>query len=419
MGPSLAAFELLGTAAPADPDAALAIDPCAKPLQLDPARTEGSRPRSPNFPAKPTERRKPRRHWKELFSAVPYLELGQIAEEDARNEDAESAYRKAIEIEDTVETEPPTGAVPGTLGAYWKRRRRYSPRWISRVPNRRLCWEISSCWGWRRCWRAANHAGHLLVSPGAGGKQEQRKRDRVRLIARPIEADIQAFQRSEPEQVGALTKSAHEHLPWWPSEANGTGQRGVSRRRSWSWIDGDLTVAVEDSKSSRGCNSLFGAGTLRPGSAAPENGLPGGRRWTEWQTALEARSDLVPASIALPNGTPRSGESDEAERDPDSRVGGMSRPICRSRPSFLAPRLSAKESTRRAWIISNRVSRPSTRPRRRPAFCAERLRSGSIGLPPPCSTTEQAIALDPTSPDAMQGLIRLHGEGTLMCSMPL
>ena len=416
MGPSAAAFELLGTAAAADDDAALAIDSLRQALQLDPARMKAVvmlaqllRQANRNEEAKEALERaalaQPR-------SAVPYLELGQIAEEDARNEDAESAYRKAIEIEDTVETELRLARFLERSARLEEAQKILAAVDISRPESPPVLGDFQLLAG-EPVLAGRNYAGHLLVSPGAGGKQEQRKCYRARLIARLIEADIQAFQRSEPEQVGALTKLAHEHLAAFGGELDQATRCILTAELEL--IDGDLTVAAEDAKravaatpDSAPAHYVLGVLHQRMGDRAGAV--------TEWQTALEARSDFAPASIALADAMLRSGESDEAER--------YVIPVLRQEPANLQALvifcrvLERKGIHEAAWIISNRVAALDAASAQASILRGE-IALGQHRIASALLNYEQAMVLDPTSPDAMQGLIRVYGEGKITRSMLL
>ena len=385
-GPSAAAFELLGTAAAADDDVALAIDSLRHALQLDPARMKAVvmlaqllSQANRNEEAKEVLERaavaQPR-------SSVPYLELGQIAEKDAHNEDAERAYRKAVEIEDTVETELQLARFLERSARLEEARKILAAVDISRPESPPVLGDFELLAG-EAVLAGRNYAGHLEGSAGPGEKQEQRKRYRTRLIARLIEADIQAFQRSEPAQVGALTKLAHEHLAAFGGELDQATRCILTAELEL--IDGDLTVAAQDAKNAVAATPDSAPAHYVLGVLHQRMGDQAGAV-TEWQTALQSRSDFAPASIALADTMLRSGEVDGAER--------YVIPVLREEPANLQALvifcrvLERRESTRRPGLFRTGW-RPSTLTRRGRAFCAERLLSGSIALPPPCSTTNR------------------------------
>ena len=124
---------------------------------------------------------------------------------------------------------------------------------------------------------------------------------------------------------------------------------------------------------------------------------------TEWQTALQARSDFVPASIALADTALRSGDVDLAEQ--------YVVPVLRQEPANLRALvifcrvLQAQGIYQAARIISNRVAAIDA------ASAQASILRGEIALAEhqiaaALLNYEQAMVLDPTSPEAMQGLIR-------------
>ena len=107
-GPSAEAFELLGTAAAADENESVAMGALRQALQLDPTRMKAA-----VLLAQLLDRAEQVEEAQEVLkraaqaqpgSAAPYLALGRLAEENGHSQEAEQAYRKAVETENTVET---------------------------------------------------------------------------------------------------------------------------------------------------------------------------------------------------------------------------------------------------------------------------------------------------------------------------
>ena len=257
----------------------------------------------------------------------------------------------------------------------WKRRRRYWPTWTSHGLNRRRFWEISSCWPESRCWPATTTPGICGMALGRlrAGSRSRGGNTARELISRLIEADIQAFQRSDPSQVPLLMKSAREHLAKFGGELDQATRCILSAELEL--IDGDLTVAAEEARKaveiapeSASAHYVLGLLHQRMGD---ESGAV-----TEWQTALENRSDFAPANLVLAETMLRAGKIGRAER-------------------YVIPVLRQEPASLRALVIFCRVlkaqgnlsggergcrasGRHSTRPRRRPAFCAGKSRWHSI-----------------------------------------
>ena len=407
-GPSADAFELLG-AASADADASVAMDSFRRALQLDPTRMKvavslaqllnrAGRGEEAREILKKAAQAQPR-------SAAPYLALARLAEEDARTEDAEQAYRKAVATEDTVETELHLAQFLERSARMEEARKILAAVDASRPQLPPVLGDFELLAG-APVLAGRNYAGRLQGGPEPewGAQREQRKRYRTQLISRLIEADIQSFQRSEPSQLAPLTKSAREHLAAFGGELDPATRSILSAELEL--IDGDLTVAAAQARKAVGIAPDSPAAHYVLGLLYQRMGDSAGAA-TEWQTALQARSDFAPASIALAGMILRSGNFNLAEQ--------YIVPVLRQEPANLQALvifcrvLQGKKIYQAARVVANRVAAIDN------ASAQASILRGEIALAEhqiagALLNYEQAMVLDPSSPEAMQGLIRVCGE---------
>lgn len=417
-GPSADVFELLGAAAAAGEDASVAMESFRRTLQLDPTRMKvavslaqllkrAGKDEEARQVLKEAAQAQPR-------SAAPYMALGRLAEQDARTEDAEQAYRKAVETEDTVETKLHLALFLERSARMDEAQKILAAVDVSRPESPPVLGDFELLSG-EPVIAGRNYAGRLQRGPesASGAQREYRKQYRTQLISRLIEADIQAFQRSEPSQVTLLMKSAREHLAAYRGELDQATRAILSAELEL--IDGDLTVAAEQARKAVGiapdspsAHYVLGLLDQRMGNYAGAV--------TEWQTALQVRSDFAPASIALAGIALRAGDFGLAEQ--------YVVPVLRQEPGNLRALvifcrvLQGKGLYQAARVISNRVAAIDK------ASVQASILRGELALAEHQTANallnyEQAMVLDPTSLEAMQGLIRTYGEGEVTRPMLL
>ncbi len=411
-GPSADAFELLGAAAIADEDASAAVESFRRTLQLDPTRMKvaislaqllkrAGKDEEAHQVLQEAAQAQPR-------SAAPYIELGHLAELDGRSEDAEQAYRKAVATEDTVETKLHLALFLERSARMDEARKILAAVDISRPESPPVLGDFELLAG-EPALAGLNYAGRLEggLEPESEAQREHRKQYRTQLISRLIEADIQAFQRSEPSHITLLMKSAREHLAEFGGELDQATRAILSAELEL--IDGDLTVAAEQARKAVGIASDSPSAHYVLGLVNRRMGDDVGAV-TEWQTALQARSDFVPASIALAGVALRAGDFGMAEQ--------YIVPVMRQEPGNLRASvifcrvLMGKGLYQAAHVIANRVAALDK------ASVQASILRGELALAEHQTGNallnyEQAMVLDPTSPEAMQGLIRTYGEGAV------
>ncbi|MGA2963370.1 MAG: tetratricopeptide repeat protein, partial [Candidatus Korobacteraceae bacterium] len=417
-GPSADAFELLGTAAAADEDESVAIDSYRRVLELDPTRMKVaiSLAQLLDRIGKDEEAREVLQKTALLQprSAAPYLALGRLAEGNARMEDAEQAYRKAVETEDTVETKLRLAQFLERSARMDEARKILGAVDVSRPGSPPVLGDFELLAG-DPVMAGNSYAVRLQVGAEAelGRQPEQRKRYRTQLISRLIEADIQAFQRSEPAQVAGLMKAAREHLAAYGGELDPATRCILTAELEL--IDGDLTVAAAEARKAVAIapdspSAHYVVGLLHQRMRDNAGAV------TEWQTALQTASGFAPASIALADTALRSGDVRLAEE--------YVVPVLRREPANLRALvifcrvLEGKGIYPAARVVANRVAAIDN------ASAQAGILRGEIALAEHQIASamlnyEEALVLDPTSAEAMQGLIRTYREGEITRPMLL
>ena len=185
------------------------------------------------------------------------------------------------------------------------------------------------------------------------------------------------------------------------------GRAGTDRRRP----DG----GGRGSQKSSGDSAGVAVGTLCDGIAAPENGRRI-RAVAEWQAALENRADFAPANLVLAETMLRAGKIGQAEQ--------YVVPVLRQEPASLRALvifcrvLKARGIYQAANAVAERVEALDA------ASPQASILRGEIALAEHQTTSalinyEQAMVLDPSSSEAMQGLIQVYGEGNITRPMLL
>jgi tetratricopeptide (TPR) repeat protein len=407
-GPSADAFELLGSAAVAGENAAVAVESFRRALQLDPTRMKAalSLAQLLNRAGRGEEAREvlEKAAQTQPRSAAPYLALGHLAEAEARSEDAEQNYLKAVEIEDTVETKLQLARFLERSARMAEARKILAAVDVSHPESPPVLGDFELLAG-EPVLAVRNYAARLEGEPDLGAQREQRKRYRAPVIARLIEADILAFERSEPSPVARLMKVARGHLSAFGGELDPATRCILSAEIEL--IDGDLTVAAEEASKAVGIAPDSPAAHYVLGLLHQRMGDNSGAV-SEWQTALEAGSYFVPAGIALADMALRTGNTELAEE--------YIVPVLRQEPANLRALvifcrvLQGKGIYQAARVISNRVAAidqaSASILRGEIALAEHRIAAALLNY-------EQAMVLDPNSTEAMQGLIRSYREGQI------
>jgi len=417
-GPSAEALELLGMAAAANEDGVTAMEALGRALELDPTRAkaaiwlaqllnQGDRGEEAEEVLQKAVQAQPR-------SAALYLALGHLGEENGRNEAAEEAYRKAIKAEDTVETRLQLARFLERSARVEEAQKILAEMDVSHPGSPPALGDFELLSG-EPLLAGGRYAARLADDSAQRwrGKKEQRKQYRAQLISRLIEADIQAFQQSEPAEVALRVKLAREHLAALGSELDAATRCILSAELEL--IDGDLTVAAAQAKKAveiapESSSAHYVWGLLHQRMGNNESAA------AEWQKALQGHADFAPASLALAEMMLRSGKASLAEQ--------YVVPVLRQEPANLRALvifcrvLQAKGAYQSARAIANRVEALGT------ALAQASILRGEIALRQHQTASallsyEQAMVLDPSSPEAMQGLIRVYSEGTITRPMLL
>lgn len=229
-------------------------------------------------------------------SSAPWLSLGRLEETSGKVKDAEQAYRKAVSIEDTPETNL-------RLAQYLERSARVDEarvvlRHVDAIRPEMPPAFADFAFQTNRLSEARE--GYLIALHGLSGKSEKDKQAdvRARTVARLIEADLESSraQRMNGKAPISALQLAREHLDHFRDELDQGTARLLDTEIAIASEDLPLALihanaAVESAPDSPAAHYLLGVVKQRMSD-------PGNAR-IEWETALERDSDYIPARLAL------------------------------------------------------------------------------------------------------------------------
>ena len=412
-GASPDALGLVGAAAAANGNTQLAVDAFTRALQMDPGRTkiaialaevhesEGRSSEAREVLIKSAEA--------QPGSSVPWLTLGRIEEQEGKIHAAEGAYRKAVSVEDTPETNL-------RLAQFLERTARVEEarQVLKKVDDMRpyfaaaqgdFNFQIESTVVASRHYRAALESG----APNPGSPEAAQSRSQ--LVARLVEADLANASTDAAMTRSSAIRSAQQHLDRYRREIDAaTGHL----------LAAEIALANDDLV--QASLSATSALELAPDSAATHyiSGIvryrssdPAGAR-AAWDKALQVQPSYVPARLALAEQALRERAYTQAQ---DYVV-----PVVRQEPAnvralvLFARVLIATKSYDSAAIITQRVKALA------PTAAWANILNGESALAQrkygsALLEYQQAILLDTQSRDAMDGLIKVYGTGRVDRSM--
>ncbi len=407
-GPNLDALALLGEAAAANGNLDIARSAFQTVLQKDPSRVKvalsladilnrsGHSDAARDVLVK-TAKAQP-------HSSAPWVALGRLEETLGHIKPAEEAYRTAVKVEDTPETNL-------RLAQYLQRTARVEEAKLvlAHVDALRPTFPtasadfalISDRFGDAREGYLAALNG--LVTPGADGSKE----DRPRTIARLIEADLAGQFSQTPNAVTHVTpvNLAQEHLDYFrreldPATLNMLEAEIALANNDLAGATAHADTAVQLAPESSPALYISGLVKLRAGDA---NGAR-----SAWENALDNDPDHIPSRLAL-------ARLSLEESDLKGALGYVV-PAVRQEPGnyralmMFGRVLLAQKDYASAQIIAGRASVIA------PGAEGPDLLRGEVALAAndpgqALLAFQKAVILDPNSQEAVDGLARAYRQG--------
>ena len=325
---------------------------------------------------------------------VPWLALGRMEEEEGNADAAEESYRHALAVDDTAETNVrlaqflSRNSRIGEAEKILKHADALQPWLPTALPD----FEFQSGRAYRaaQVYSAALQPGHLPAAPGAAGAQ------RAVIAAREIEADLAA-----PD--GA--RNAKQHLDQYRNELDPATV--LVLQAEIALAEGDLVAArtaaqgaVQKGSDSAAAHYILGVVRHRSGDADAAQ--------VEWQRALDQDSSFEPARLALAQEELRSGDPKLAEehvalvlREEPANLNALClyvRVLTRQKRYDAAGAIAQRAIAADGAAVEPRVVMGD--------LAIARGNAGGALL-----DFEQALLLDPSSQEAIDGLVRVYRAG--------
>lgn len=340
--------------------------------------------------------------------ASPWLAIARLHEQQGELKDAETAYRRAVQVEDTPETNL-------RLAQFLERTARIaeSEQVLRRVdaqrpsePTALADFELIA----GRPTSALDSYQAALSSRlpnNAKAPAMSLAQERARLVARIVEADIDsAAQLTGAEQAAAL-KRAHDHLASYARDLDPATVSMLEAEASLA--ENNLTEASQKSAAAlamapQSAAALYLEGVVRLRCSDPAQARE------RWLAALESDSHFAPARLALAEQALNAGDAHGAEQ----YVLG----VVRDEPGNLravmlfARVLAMQKRYVPAELIADRAQAldpKSPQPHILRAQIAVQTQHPASAL----IHYEQAVLLDPHSKEAVEGLTKLYDTGKI------
>lgn len=346
-------------------------------------------------------------------SASPLLALGRLEEEAGNTGGAEIAYRRAVQAEDTQETNlrlaqylERTARIPEAEQVL-----RHVDAQSSTLPTSLADFEMMSGRTQDAQQGYAARLGQLssLQPPKKHAREIQTeiKAEQARLITRLVEADLEmAEQKTGPEQQTVIRRAQAE-LNRYQKDLDGATAAVLQAEIALASADVPGAQAAAEKALSAAPDSPAAHYVL--GEARYRAGDPAGAR-TEWDRALETNPHFTPARLALAHYALRAADLKGAEdyivaavRDEPANLSALD---IFARVLLEQGRLpSAGLIARRALAIGGSSPEPHL------VLGEIELQQGKLAAA--LIEFEQAVLLEPRSEQAVEDLTRVYQKGTI------
>jgi tetratricopeptide (TPR) repeat protein len=343
-------------------------------------------------------------------TALPWLSLGRLEEQEGNVQAAENAYRHAVSVENSSETNL-------RLAQFFERSARVldAKSVLHRVDGMRpeqptALADFSLSAG---DFNKANNGYLSALQVAPQSKESSTKLTRRALITRLIESDLSNADSAQPSQHDAAVKSARYHMIAYGSELEETER--LLLQAEIALADDDLVQAASHStraleKAPKSPAAHYVSAVVRYRSSDPASAR------SEWQQAIDLDDSFIPARVALAEDSIREHDFTGAQE--------LILPVVRQEPSnvqalvIFARTLIADKSYDSARNIAIRIQALTPRSpyphivRGEAALSARNYATALIEF-------QQAVLLDTNSKDAIDGLARVYAVGAITRPMLL
>lgn len=331
-------------------------------------------------------------------SSLPWLTLGRLEEQEGNIKAAEDAYRRAVSIENTPETNL-------RLAQYYERSARVldAKSVLNRVDSMRPEQPTAAA-DFLLASGDSGQANNKYLSALQGAPKASKKTELTRreLIARLIESDIAKSDNVSPEEHSAAIAAARQHLAVYGPELP-EAERSLLEAELALGSDDLVQAAISATKALQAAPQSATAHYISAIVRYRSSDSAGAR--SEWQQAVDIDPTFIPARIAL---------ADDSLREQDfSGAEEMILPVVRQEPSnidalvIFARALIASKSYDSAQNIAMRIQALAPRSPYSHILRGEaalNLRNYASAL----IEFQQAVLLDTHSQEAIDGLSRVY-----------
>lgn len=342
-------------------------------------------------------------------SATAVLAMARLHEQQGELGDAEISYRRAVQVEDTPETNL-------RLAQFLQRTSRIaeSEQVLRRVDVQRPMEPTALADFELNAGRPTSALDSYQAALSSQSRQAQGKKpppnlqqDRARLVARIVEADIDLASRQTGSEQAASLKRAHDHLGAYVHDLDAATVAILEAEMSLAENNlalASVKAAAAVSMAPQSAAALYIQGLVRSRCSDPAEAR------ARWLSALESDSHFAPARLALAEQALGLGDAAGAEE--------YVLPVVRDEPGNLralmlfARSLAGEKRYGSALAIAQRaqaVDGKSPEPHILMAEVAAREHRPGDAL----IHYEQAVLLDPHSKEAVEGLTNLYNTGKI------
>ncbi len=342
-------------------------------------------------------------------NASPWLATARLHEQEGEIKEAEVAYRRAVQVEDTPETNL-------RLAQFLERTSRIdeSEQVLRRVDAQRPAEPTALADFELNAGRPSNALSSYQAvlssrDDSVKGKQPAPKlaQERARLAARIVETDIDVASKQSAPDAAASLKRAHDHLAAYARDLDAATVAILESEAALA--ENNLPLASEKAASALAMAPQSAAALYTQGAVRLRCSDPAEAR-ERWLSALESDSHFAPARLALAEQALNAGDHKGAEeyvlavvRDEPGNL----------RAVMLFARILASEKRYPSAVLMAQRAQALDPKSPEPQLLIARVASELHRPGEALVHYEQAVLLDPHSKDAVEGLTNLYNTGKI------